>query len=263
MALTIAGSDSSAGAGLQADLKVFAARGVYGVNAVTSVVAETPGKVARIENVSAEMVRAQIALLRRHFHIGAAKTGMLGRAAIVKTVAAELRRGRRLPLVVDPVMIATSGDRLLQKDAVAIYEEQLFPLADLITPNLDEAEVLLGESIPDLKVMRDAVAALARKYRVNVLFKGGHLRGQRAVDLLFARGKIITLSSPFVPGVRTHGTGCTYSAAIAAELAKGSDLVNAVRIGKRVVTAAIRRHFRWKDRRTWIDALDQFGADAR
>src|SRR2546421_1929749 len=159
VALTIAGSDSSAGAGIQADLKTFSALGVYGLTAVTCVVAETPGKVSQIEPVSGEIVHEQIAVLARNLPIAATKTGLLYSVGIVETVARAIvdsvrKIDDRIPLVVDPVMVATSGDLLLCPDAIALYESELFPLATLLTPNLDEAEKLVGEPIRDLKAMR-------------------------------------------------------------------------------------------------------------
>ena len=153
VALTIAGSDSSAGAGIQADLKTFSALGVYGLSTVTCVVAETPGRVSRIEGLSAEMVREQIAVLLRGFSVGAIKTGMLLSGEIVAQVAAILASHQSIPIVVDPVMIATSGDALLQDDAIAIYEEELFPRAALLTPNLDEAGRLFGKRNSDVAAM--------------------------------------------------------------------------------------------------------------
>ncbi len=258
VALTIAGSDSSAGAGLQADLKVFTARGVYGVTAVTSVVAEVPGRVSRIMALDPNLVGEQIRLLLRAFPVGAAKTGLLCNASIVSTVAREWQgeAGNRRPLVVDPVIIATSGDALLDPEAIAVYERELFPQATLLTPNLDEAERLLGEPIRQPAAMRRAVTALAQKYGVAVLLKGGHLRQKRALDLLWERGKVTEVSARFLPGIATHGTGCTFSAAIAAELAKGADLRTAVTRGKRVVTAAIRRHFVWRNGEGEVVALN-------
>ncbi len=250
VALTIAGSDSSAGAGIQADLKTFSALGVYGVTAVTCVVAETPGKVSRIEPVSGEIVHEQIAILARNFPIAAAKTGLLYSVGIVEMVARAIvdsvrKIDDRIPLVVDPVMVATSGDLLLCPDAIALYESELFPLATLLTPNLDEAEKLVGEPIRDLKAMRKLGKKLQNKYRVPILLKGGHLAGDNAVDLLFADDKIAEFSAPFVRGVATHGTGCTYSAAITAGLASGLSLEDAVARAKKFVTASIARHFQW------------------
>ncbi len=249
VALTIAGSDSSAGAGLQADLKTFSALGVYGLTAVTCVVAETPGKVARIEPVRAKIVREQIDVLAKNFPIAAIKTGLLCSAEIVKVVAAAIvdlaRTKQGVSLVIDPVMIATSGDVLLKPAAIKIYESKLFPLATLITPNLDEAGKLLRRKINDRQSMEKAARDLARKYRVSILLKGGHLAGNDATDLLFANGKLTEFTEPFVPGVATHGTGCTYSAAITAGLASGLTLEDAVGRAKKFVTSSIQRHFRW------------------
>jgi hydroxymethylpyrimidine/phosphomethylpyrimidine kinase len=250
VALTIAGSDSSAGAGVQADLKTFSSLGIYGLTAVTCVVAEIPGKVSRIEPVSAKLVREQITVLCRSFPIAAAKTGLLYSAETVETVVRALadvsaNSARRFPLVIDPVMTATSGDRLLQSSAIELYESKLFPLATLITPNVDEAGKLLGQKIEDRQSMEKAGRALAGKYRVSVLLKGGHLAGSSAIDLLFADGKITEFAAPFVRGVATHGTGCTYSAAITAGLASGLSLEKAIGRAKEFVTASIAQHFRW------------------
>ena len=249
VALTIAGSDSSAGAGAQADLKTFSAFGVYGLTAITCIVAETPGKVTTIGAVEASLVRDQIEVLFRGLPITAAKTGMLYSAEIVALVAQIFanrnRRGARIPLVVDPVMIATSGEPLLQPDAVATYQRELFPLATLVTPNLDEAQALLGERIRDLPAMRVAGPALVKKFGVPFLLKGGHLAGEVAVDLLCTGETVVELSAPFTRGVGTHGTGCTYAAAITAGLARGFDLEASVRSAKTFVTNAIARHFAW------------------
>ena len=248
VALTIAGSDSSAGAGVQADLKTFGALGVYGLTAITCIVAETPGLVSEIEAVSAEMVRAQMEVLLKSFPVAAIKTGLLFSGEIVSAVAQTLRAhaARATPtLVIDPVMVATSGDLLLRDDAVEAYERELFPLATLVTPNLDEAARLLGEPIGDLQAMRSAGARLTEKYRVPVLLKGGHLSGQDAIDLLFLAGNVIEFSVPFSRGIATHGTGCTYSAAITAGLASGLSLEEAVRRAKKFVTATIAQHLSW------------------
>jgi hydroxymethylpyrimidine/phosphomethylpyrimidine kinase len=262
IALTIAGSDSSAGAGIQADLKTFSGLGVYGLTAVTCVVAEIPGKVSRIEQVSARMVRDQIEVLVKDFQIGAIKTGLLCSAEIVSVVAKAMRgveslRGRRVPLVVDPVMIASSGDRLLEATAIDAYTDQLFPLATLITPNLDEAALLIGTEITGRAQMEKATKALASKYRAAILLKGGHLRGDNAIDLLFHKNKLTEFSARFVRGVSTHGTGCTYSAAITAGLACGLPLEGAIRQAKKFVTKSIVRRFRWKGESGEIVALNQ------
>ena len=248
--LTIAGSDSSAGAGIQADLKTFSALGVYGLTAITCVVAETPGKVSRIEPVDPEMVREQISILLESFPIAAIKTGLLCSAEIVSAVAQCLAgvagKGRDVPLLVDPVMIATSGDQLLRADAVEFYEEELLPLATLLTPNLDEAAKLLkSNKIPDRAAMEKAVRALANKYGTSVLLKGGHLAGDVAIDLLWHEHQLKEFTAPFIRGVATHGTGCTYSAAITAGLASGLSLQDSIQRAKEFVTESIKNHFEW------------------
>ena len=250
IALTIAGSDCSAGAGIQADLKTFAALGVYGLTAVTCVVAEVPRKVSRIEPVTTRMVREQIEVLLKNFRIGAIKTGLLCSAEIVCAVAqtiqnAKKKAARSIPLIVDPVMIATSGDNLLEPKAVEAYKNKLFPLATLITPNLDEAALLLETKIDDRKQIKSAAKALAKKYGASILLKGGHLRGDNAIDLLFHNGESTEFSAPFVHGVETHGTGCTYSAAITAGLASDFSLERAIARAKKFVTESIRRRFHW------------------
>jgi hydroxymethylpyrimidine/phosphomethylpyrimidine kinase len=261
VALTVAGSDCSAGAGIQADLKTFTALGVYGLTAVTCIVAEVPGKVSRIEPVTARMVREQIEVLLKNFRVAAIKTGLLCSTEIVCAVAQAIQEGekktaRSIPFVVDPVMIATSGDNLLEPEAVESYKNKLFPLATLITPNLDEAALLLETTTKDRKQMENAAKALAKKYRVSILLKGGHLRGDNAIDLLFHRDKLTEFSAPFVRGVETHGTGCTYSAAITAGLASGLSLEQAINRAKTFVTESIARHFRWKRDSNEIDALN-------
>jgi hydroxymethylpyrimidine/phosphomethylpyrimidine kinase len=253
VALTIAGSDSSAGAGIQADLKTFSALGVYGLTTITCVVAEIPGKVSRIEPVSSDLIHEQIAILYRNFPIGAAKTGLLFTAEIVETVARALvdlsaHPAERFPLVVDPVIIATSGDRLLEPAAVEAYENELFRLATLVTPNLDEASLLVGKKIKDRQSMETATQVLAKKYGVSILLKGGHLQGGHATDVLFHCGKLTKFRAPFVRGVSTHGTGCTYSAAITAGLAAGLSLEHAIRHAKKFVTRSIAQRFRWTSR---------------
>jgi hydroxymethylpyrimidine/phosphomethylpyrimidine kinase len=261
VALTIAGSDCSAGAGIQADVKTFAALGVYGLTVVTCVVAEIPGKVSRIESVTAGMVREQIEVLLRNFQVGAIKTGLLCSAEIVCSVAKAIQNGHRtlgrdVPVVVDPVMIATSGDRLLEAAAIDVCKTQLFPLATLITPNLDEASLLLGTKIKGRQQMEKAAKALASRFRSSILLKGGHLQGDKAIDLLCHNGLLTEFSAPFVRDIATHGTGCTYSAAITAGMACGVPLEQAIDRAKRFVTKAIVRRFRWTSKsRQILDAL--------
>ncbi len=256
--MSIAGSDNSAGAGAQADLKTFSALGVYGVTAITCVVAEVPGKVSAIQPIEPRIVAEQIRLLFEAFPVAAVKTGMLYSREIIAAVADALQS--EIPLVVDPVMVATSGDPLLQQDAVALYRERLFPMAKVITPNLDEAAVLLGRPLANLADMRLGGRELAARFGTAILLKGGHLREAIATDLLFVNGEVHEFTAPFVPGVSTHGTGCTYAAAIAAELARGCTLIESVASAKRFVTHAIANHLRWeKDGRT-TDALHHFAA---
>jgi len=258
VALTIAGSDSSAGAGIQADLKTFDALGVYGLTAVTCVVAEVPGKVSRIEPVSVEMVRKQIDVLFKNFPVAAIKTGLLCSSAIISTTArAIIELGRKIPLVVDPVITATGGDLLLQSDAIDAYKTDLFPLATLITPNLDEAGQLLGENIQSLESMKRAGQKLEREFNTAILLKGGHLSGEQAIDLLFNSGKIVEFSAPFLRDIATHGTGCTYSAAITAALAAGMKLEDSIARAKKFTTDCITNRLRWESSsRPNIDALN-------
>ncbi|MEO5754878.1 MAG: bifunctional hydroxymethylpyrimidine kinase/phosphomethylpyrimidine kinase, partial [Chthoniobacterales bacterium] len=246
--MTIAGSDCSAGAGLQADLKTFSALGVFGLTAVTCVVAEIPGKVARIDAVDPANVRDQIELLLANFPVGAIKTGLLLSPEIVELVATILERSAAgVPLVVDPVMIATSGDALLQPAAVETYRARLFPRATLVTPNMAEAAALTGKPVRNLDEMRVAGRELAEKFGTRFLVKGGHLGGHlggdSATDLLFGGTAELEFRAPFVVGVSTHGTGCTYSAAIAARLALGDELEEAIQRAKDFVSRAISQHF--------------------
>ena len=251
VALTIAGSDCSAGAGAQADLKTFSALGVYGLTAITCVVAETPGKVQRIQGIDADLVAEQVSLLLASFPIAAIKTGLLYSAEIAAAVARTLRdwnsqKSRRVPLVIDPVMVATSGDLLLKREAIAVYENELFGLATLVTPNLDEAATLFGRPINDLGAMREAGQQLTARYGAPMLIKGGHLGGENAVDLLCTAAGVSEFSAPFTRDVNTHGTGCTYSATITAGLASGLELEAAIGNAKRFVTKAIAQHLSWK-----------------
>ena len=251
VALTIAGSDSSAGAGIQADLKTFGACGCYGLTVVTSVVSEVPGRVEAIQPIRSDLVASQIRLLLENFPVGAMKTGMLFSPAILRAVVNELANYHG-PLVVDPVMVATSGDPLLQPAAVKIYQNQLFPKATLVTPNLDELSILVGKRVTNLEQMRDYGLALAERYGCAFLLKGGHLGGRFATDLLVSNSHVEEFSEEFVRGVSTHGCGCTYSAAIAAHLARGLSLPQSIREAKRFITAAIRGSWKWGR----IQALD-------
>jgi hydroxymethylpyrimidine/phosphomethylpyrimidine kinase len=262
VALTIAGSDNSAGAGAQADLKTFSALGVYGLTAITCVVAEVPGKVSAIQTVSTGMVREQIRLSLEAFPVAAIKTGLLHRGQVIETVCDLLEelsaKNTRIPLVIDPVMVATSGQPLLQPDAIAIYTQRLFKLATLVTPNLSEVRALLGKPVTTVEQMRKAGPELVEKYGAAFLLKGGHLDGAHATDLLFDGNNVLEFTAPFVPGVATHGTGCTYSAAITAGLAWGLPLDRAVAGAKTFVTRAIEQHFAWPTEYGKTAALNHF-----
>jgi hydroxymethylpyrimidine/phosphomethylpyrimidine kinase len=243
--LTIAGSDNSAGAGAQADLKTFTALGTYGLTAITCVVAEVPGKVSAIHPIPAAGVAEQIKLSFAAFPVAAIKTGMLYSTEIVELVA-DILEANSIPLVVDPVMVATSGASLLQPEALEIYRKRIFPRATVVTPNMDEVAVLTGRPVKTTADMCEAGGTLAESYSCAWLLKGGHLAGEDATDMLFIGGdEFEVLKSPRVHGVSTHGTGCTTSAAIAAGLAHGLPLQDAIRQAKIFVTNAIRRHHRW------------------
>jgi len=234
--LTIAGSDSCGGAGIQADLRVFAALGVRGVSVVTAVTAQSPKIVRAVEGVKVEMVREQLAAVFEGNKPKAAKTGMLLTARNVEVVA-EWFANRRLPLVVDPVMLSTSGAVLLRPSAVKVLQKKLLPVAKLVTPNVPEAEALTGLRIREPEDLRTAVRTLFEKYGCAVLVKGGHLRGlNEAVDVLFDGREEWLFSLPRVKGRGMHGTGCVYSAAITAGLVKGLSLPKAVEQGKEFVT---------------------------
>ncbi len=258
--MTVAGSDCSSGAGVQADLKTFAAHGVYGVSAVTCVVAEVPGHVVGIQALPCKIVCEQMKVLLRAFPVAAIKTGMLYSAEVTEAVAEVCAENRHIPLVVDPVMVATSGDELLQTDAVSLYAENIFPHAKLVTPNLDEARVLLdGDTIATPAAMRVAGMNLCARYGVAFLVKGGHLIDSEAVDLLcLPGGAVHEFRAPFRRGVSTHGTGCTYSAAIAAGLAHGYALPAAVAQAKRYVTATIHQSYYWPHGAHGVDALNHW-----
>lgn len=235
IALTIAGSDSSGGAGIQADLKTFTTLGVYGASVVTALTAQNTRGVQAVEVPSAAFVVRQIDSVLADLRVDAAKTGMLANREIVGAVASRLA-GTRIPLVVDPVMIATSGDALLTPDAVAAVRDELMPLAALVTPNLAEAARLLGAAVAaTVEEAMQQASALAERAGVPVLVKGGHGGGGDAVDVLVAGAQQLTFSRPRVDTRHTHGTGCTLSAAIAAGIARGLTLEGAVAEAKTYV----------------------------
>jgi hydroxymethylpyrimidine/phosphomethylpyrimidine kinase len=245
VALTIAGSDSGGGAGIQADLKTFAALGVHGTCALTCVTAQNPKRVLAIEPCRPGMVRQQLEAVFAELPPAAAKTGMLYSTEIIRVVAEFFRSSRNIPLVVDPVMVATSGARLLKPTAIKILCDRLLPLATLVTPNLPEAAALTGKALSDIEDLRRAAREIHRRFGCAVLVKGGHLpRAREAADIYFDGQTELLLTAPFVPGIRTHGTGCTFSAAITAHLARGSNLRNAVVSAKQHISLAIAKNQR-------------------
>ncbi|KQO88587.1 bifunctional hydroxymethylpyrimidine kinase/phosphomethylpyrimidine kinase [Methylorubrum extorquens] len=243
IALTIAGSDSSGGAGIQADLKTFAALRVYGASVITALTAQNTRGVQAIHDVPADFVAAQIDSVFSDLAVGAVKIGMLSRPETIRAVAEGLRRhAPGIPVVLDPVMVATSGDRLISQEAVEILRTELMPLATLITPNLPEAAALLDEA--EAGHENEAVAQgrrlLARGARA-VLIKGGHGEGSESADhLIAADGTLRRFAAPRIATRNSHGTGCTLSAAVAAGLARGQGLAEAVGAAKTYVTGAIR-----------------------
>jgi hydroxymethylpyrimidine/phosphomethylpyrimidine kinase len=239
-ALTIAGSDSGAGAGIQADLKTFAAHGVYGTSALTAVTAQNTLGVTMFEAVSADLVTAQIEAVVSDIGAHAAKTGMLANAAIVEAVAAAVTDLDVPFLVVDPVMIAKSGDRLIDDDAVGSLTTELLRQAFLVTPNIPEAEALTGLAIRRDEDRREAARRIAAMGVTAVLIKGGHYPSDDILDLLFERGEFVEFRHPRVAGRHTHGTGCTFSAAITSHLALGRTLREAIPLAQRYVAEAIR-----------------------
>ncbi len=263
VALTIAGSDNSAGAGIQADLKTFAALGVYGLTTVTCVVAEVPGIVTDIAPIPPKNVAEQIRLSFEAFPIDALKTGMLFSPPILEAVCDTLEAefaaagAARPALVVDPVMVASSGDRLLQPECIGIYQERLLPMATLVTPNLDEAAVLLGRKPADPTEMLEAGHELCRRFGAAFLMKGGHLEGPACDLLVKPDGTHLSSITPRINDVSTHGTGCTFSAAITAGLARGESLEGAFETAKAYVHRAIAQYHRWTtDRGGRTDALN-------
>jgi hydroxymethylpyrimidine/phosphomethylpyrimidine kinase len=228
VALTIAGSDSGAGAGIQADLKTFAAFGVYGVTVITAITAQNTRGVRAVQNADPAIVSAQLDAIAEDFSIAALKTGMLANAAIIDAIARGIERHRLGPLVVDPVMIAKSGDRLLQEDAVESLRRRLLPLAHVVTPNIPEAEVLAGRAIHSRDDRLTAARAIIDLGAHAVVIKGGHSTDDPIVDLLVDQHGVHEYAAARIATTSTHGTGCTFSAAITAGLARGLDLQRAV-----------------------------------
>jgi hydroxymethylpyrimidine/phosphomethylpyrimidine kinase len=239
-ALTIAGSDSGGGAGIQADLKTFAAHGVFGTSAITAITAQNTVGVTAFDAVSADLVTAQLEAVMSDIPADAAKTGMLANAAIVEAVAAAVADLEIPLLVVDPVMIAKSGDRLIDDDALEAMRAELLPRAFVVTPNIPEAEALTGLSLATADDRREAARRIAKLGPTAVIIKGGHLASHEIVDLLYDRHEFVEFRTARVEGTHTHGTGCTFSAAITAHLARGLSLRDAVPLAQRYVAGAIR-----------------------
>ena len=239
-ALTIAGSDSGGGAGIQADLKTFAAHGVYGLSAITAVTAQNTQVVSAVQVLKPSLVIEQIGAVITDFPVQAVKTGMLGNAAIVEAVARVIRGATQAPLVVDPVMVAKSGDRLLDERALAAFLTHLLPVADVVTPNIPEAEALAGIAVRTPEDQREAARRIAATGVGAVIIKGGHADTRDIVDLLFQGGTFTEFRHERVPGTSTHGTGCTFSAAITAQLALGRGIKLAIPLAQAYVAEAIR-----------------------
>jgi len=239
VALTIASSDSGGGAGIQADLKTFAALGVHGTSAIVAITAQNTRSVVAIEELSSAIIRKQIVAVAQDMGIGAAKTGMLYSPEIIITVSKLVKR-YGFQLVVDPVMVSKSGSTLLKDEAIDVLIKELLPLATLVTPNVPEAERIAGHRITSLEEARAAAKTIADRTGARaVLVKGGHLEGPESIDSLYYEGRWDTYSSQRIISKMTHGTGCTFSAAITAELAKGADLRSAAQLAKRFVSQAI------------------------
>jgi hydroxymethylpyrimidine/phosphomethylpyrimidine kinase len=250
IALTIAGSDSGGGAGVQADLKTFAALGVHGTSVITCITSQNPIRVYGVESCSPVMVRQQLEAVFDQLQPHAIKTGMLFSAPLIEAVADFFHNRKRPPLVVDPVMVSTSGAKLLEADAVEVLTQRLLPLATLVTPNLHEAEILTGIKIRSVPDLREAARSIQKRFGCAALVKGGHLpKAKEAVDFYRDGQSEMVLGAAYVRRVNTHGTGCTLSAAIAAYLAQGRSLRSAVKDAKAYITNAIinsmraRRHF--------------------
>lgn len=238
--LTIAGSDSSGGAGIQADLKTFAAFGIYGASVITALTAQNTQGVRAIADLEAAFVARQMDTVAEDLPIAAAKTGMLSRGPVIEVVVERLLAHRVPNLVVDPVMVAASGDVLLEPGAISLMRDRLLPLATVITPNLREAEILTGRPIATVAEMEQAAIALVAMGARAAMVKGGRLASAEAIDVLCVGKQVSRLSAPRAAVDRVHGAGCTLSAAIAAGLALGNPLPEAVATAKRFVTNALR-----------------------
>lgn len=258
VALTIAGSDSGGGAGIQADLKTFAALGVHGTSVITCVTAQNPIRVYGVESISPATIRQQLEAIFDQVKPHAIKTGMLFSAPIIETVVDFLHARKLPPLVVDPVMISTSGASLLQPDAIEILTQKLLPLATVVTPNLHEAEILAGMKIRSPEGMRHAARTLQKRFGCAALVKGGHLPdASDALDILHNGRWEMFVSTSYVKDVSTHGTGCTFSAALTAYLARGLSLKTAFKQAKGYITEAI-KNSRYARKRFVLGACNEY-----
>ena len=246
VALTIAGSDSGGGAGIQADLKTFAALGVFGTSAITALTAQNTATVAAVHVPPAEFLDTQITTVLADFNVQAVKTGMLANAELVATVARRAAAGELPNLVVDPVLVSSNGDPLLEAGAEAAYVNMLFPQALVITPNLREAGRLVRRKLSTVDDMVAAALDLRQTGARFVVVKGGHLDDDDAVDVVFDGDDVTMLRAARIPSANTHGTGCTFASAIAAHLARGDDVLSAARKAKDYVTTAIAGAAGWK-----------------
>jgi hydroxymethylpyrimidine/phosphomethylpyrimidine kinase len=239
VALTIAGSDSSGGAGIQADLKTFQAHGVFGMSAVTAVTVQNTQKVYDIQEMAPRIVHDQITCLFEDVKIHAVKIGMVSNVKLIEAVATALKAVDLPPVVLDPVMISKSGYRLLNQDAQDALVDHLFPLSAVITPNIYEAEALIGKKIKTIEDMKRAAGDILKLNAKKVVVKGGHLKQARATDVLYDGKEYKELQGPWVKTKNTHGTGCTFSSAIAANIALGKTFFDAVTLAKKYITGAI------------------------
>ena len=236
--LTIAGSDCSGGAGIQADLKTMLANGVYGMSAITTLTAQNTTGVSAIMNVTPEFLGQQLDSIFTDIFPDAVKIGMVSDKELIRMIAVKLRQYQPKNIVIDPVMVATSGARLIAEDAVAVLKQELFPLADVLTPNIPEAEVLLGSSIETAEDMEMAAEEISRQYACAVLCKGGHSIND-ANDLLYSSNQATWFAGKRIANPNTHGTGCTLSSAIASNLAKGHTMAEAVKLAKEYISGAL------------------------
>ncbi len=244
IALTIAGSDSGGGAGIQADLKTFAALRIFGTSAITAITAQNSLGVSGIHDVPSQMVTAQMDAVLSDFSVAAIKTGMLSREDTIAAVCEGIRKHDISKIVVDPVMVAQSGDSLVSNDAVHALKEQLLPIAFLVTPNIPEAEKLSGLEISDIEGMKMAAKIISESGSQAVLVKGGHMDGPVIIDVLLVNGKYTLFEDRRIETENTHGTGCTLSSAITAELSAGTSLEEAVRRGRTYLRLTLEKSFK-------------------